>query len=143
MLVGCGNSGTSSIERVYSFSGESNELRVINGVAVFGGENETFYGGKLEIKDGGFQNATEYDMKFYISDGIEIHTILSVTSVDKTGDTLEVQNQEIGQITGPVFTGNISTIKDHLYFELLISYESGNTKKYTVPMEVTEVTATK
>lgn len=141
-LAGC---RAASAARVYSFSGESDELRVINGVAVIGGENETFYGGELEIKNDSLQNAVAYDMNFYVSDGTEAWTLLSMTYKNEANDALKIENQEIGQITGAVLNENMdeSALQNHLYFDLLLTDENGKTQTYTVPMEVTEVTAAK
>ncbi len=139
-LVGCTNSTPSSIERVYSFSGESNEIRVINGVAVIGGEKETFYGGTLELKNDNFKDITGYSIKFYISDGTENWTLLNNVVKDETG-TFELKNQETGRITGQVLNTNMdeNAFEEHLYFELVTTDENGVTETYTVPMKVTAI----
>ena len=61
-LVGCHQN--SRPENVYSFSGERDELRVINGVAVVGKDDGTFCGGTLELKDE-FVNVKEVTTRFY------------------------------------------------------------------------------
>ena len=142
-LVGCGTSKTPPIGRVYSFSGEGEKIRVLNGVAVVGGESDTFYGGTLELKTDDFKPISGYRLEFYLSDDTENRTILSNAVTDETG-TIQLKNQEIGQITGPILNKNVeeSRLKEHLYFDLIITDENGDTERYTVPMEVTEVTTT-
>ena len=143
-LVGCGNSNSQLPEKKYSFSGENEELQVYQGTAIIGGEEETFNGGKLEIKGEGFSNLTEYTMTFYIPNGEDRHTILSNTVQDTT-DVTNLKEEEIGQITGQVLNTDMdeSELTDNLYFELITTDESGETKTYTVPMEVKEVTTNK
>ena len=141
-LAGCGTSNASPAEHIYSFSGESDVLRVTNGVAIAGGENETFYGGNLEMKNGDFLNAVDYTTEFYVPDEMSTHTFLSIDTVDKTGKTLAVQNQDRGQISGPVFNKNmeLSAFETNLNFKLEITYQNGETETYTVPMQVKEIT---
>ena len=140
-LAGCGNSKEATEESIYSFSGESDELRIINGIAVIGGENETLYGGELEIKDGDFSGLKEYDMNYFVSDGGNKWTLMSMISADETGGTFEVKNQKVGMISGSVFSKefDMNTFKNGLYFELTTIDKDGNTETYRVPMKVKEV----
>ena len=143
-LVGCGSSETAPSERVYSFSGENNEIRVISGRAVIGGETETFSGGTLEIKTDDFDRVTAYTMSFYISGGDEPQTILS-NKVQDTTAPFQLKNQEIGQITGEILNADMdeNALKENLSFKLDVTDENGNSETYIIPMEVQEVTSAK
>ena len=139
-LVGCSDTKVEPIERVYSFSGEIEEMRVINGVAIIGSDTETFYGGILELKTETFYGVTKLNTKFYISDGSENWTIINNAVQDETG-TFSLKNQELGQITGPILNSNIklSEFEENLYFKLDITDKNGNIQTYTIPMEVKEI----
>ena len=139
-LAGCGDTKAEPIERVYSFSGEIEEMRVINGVATIGGDMETFYGGSLELKTEAFDGVTKLNTKFYISDESENWTILNNSVQDETG-TFSLKNQELGQITGPILKTNMKLrgFEENLYFKLDITDKNGNVETYTIPMEVKEI----
>ena len=139
-LVGCSDTKAENTERVYSFSGEIEEMRVINGVATIGSDTETFYGGLLELKTETFDSVTKWNAKFYISDEPENWTILNNVIQDETG-TFSLKNQELGQITGPILNTNmkLSDFEENLYFKLEITDKNGNLKTYTIPMEVKKV----
>ena len=141
-LTGCGDTKVEPTERVYSLSGEIEELRVINGVAVIGSDTETFYGGMLELKTDDFNSVIKLDMEFYISDSSDNWTILNNVVQDETG-TFSLGNQELGKITGSILNTNmeLSEFEENLYFRLDITDKNDNVETYTIPMEVKEVTS--
>ena len=142
-LAGCGNAKSETAQQVYSFWGENEEIRIMNGVAVIGGEQETVYGGIQEVKGDLFREITGYSMRYSISDGTESWTILNNVVADETGTTFALQNQETGQITGQLLKNNMekSVLQDSLTFELTVRDQNGESHTYTLPLEVTEVTS--
>ena len=62
-IVGCGKEDKAPVQKVYSISGECDEFRIMNGIAVIGGEQETFYGGKLELKTDDFRNISGHSFE--------------------------------------------------------------------------------
>lgn len=143
-LVGCGTSKQAddavSDATVYSFSGENEVCSIINGVAVIGSEYQTLYGGDLNVKSDSFKDMTSYAMTFYISSNEGKQVLLSNAVHDSSG-SFGLTHQKIGQITGQVFD-NTDALKETLYFELEATNDKGETQKYTIPMEVTEITKT-
>ena len=138
-LVGCTN--RNKVNNVYSFSGERDEFRVINGVVDLGGEDiSTFYGGELEIKRDDFKNIKEYSTRFYIEEGKEEWTILN-NSTKHVNGTFELTNQELGQIFGAILKTNSESksLEEHLCFELIVTYENGKKETFKIPMHVEPV----
>ena len=144
-IAGCGNAKSETAQQVYSFWGENEEIRIMNGVAVIGGEQETFYGGILEVKGDLFREITGYSMRYSISDGTESWTILNNVVADETGTTFALQNQETGQITGQLLNSNMeeSALCDGLSFELTVVDQDGVPQTFTLPLEVTQITSEK
>ena len=143
-LAGCGTSKGETAQQVYSFWGENEEFRVINGVAVVGGDEETFYGGILEVKGDLFQEITGYSMCYSVSDGRESWPILNNVVAYDT-DTFALQDQKTGKISGQVLNRNmeVSALLDGLTFELTVTDLGGKSQTYTLPLEVTRVTSEK
>ncbi len=139
-LAGCGKKGKALVQKVYSFSGECDEFRIINGIAVIGGEQETFYGGKLELKIDDFKNISGHSFEYYIDNGGENHTIMNNAMINERS-TFDLKNQETGQISGTILNFNIdvSTFEHNLYFELSVTDENGENITFTIPMDVKQV----
>lgn len=145
-LVGCETFSQSDKEasavKVYSFSGQNEVCSVINGVAVIEPGFETMYGGMFRVDEGAFEDMTSYSMTFYISADGENNPILS-HSVRYTTGSFELHHQEIGRITGDVFSDSeAAALKQNLYFELETTDKDGKTQKHIIPMEVKEITGT-
>lgn len=140
-FVGCGKAGKAPAQKVYSISGECDEFRIMNGIAVIGGEQETFYGGKLELKTNDFKNISGHIFKYYIDNGGEDHTVMNMATVNEKS-TFDLKNQETGQISAAVLNSNIdiSKFEHNLFFELSVTDENGQDITFTIPMEVKQVT---
>ena len=135
-MVGCYKNEEPKASRVYSFLGESEELRLTNGIIVIG-EKDAFYGGILETKGDGFDSIKKYIAQFYIEGNDE--TILNNAVIDETG-SFELKNQEIGQISGEIFNdAKENSLENGLYFELTITDDSNSTRSYTLPMEIKRI----
>ena len=141
VLVSCGSGNVSSGQQVYSFSGENDIFRIVNGVAVIGGEEEVLYGGQLEFKSDGFKDVASYGIEFYIADDSENWTILHNVVKDQN-KIATLENQKLGQIAGKVLKENmdVSMLEKNLFFQLEVKDKYGHKEIYTVPMDVEEVT---
>lgn len=137
VFAGCGKEDSMLEQKIYSFSGECDEFRIINGIAVIGGEKETFYGGNLEIKTDDFKNISGHSFEYFIDNDGENHTIMNNAKTNES-TTFDLKNQETGQISGTILNLNIdvSTFENNLYFGLSVTDENGESKTYTVPMTV-------
>ena len=143
MPTGCGTQPSSEQTQnmhVYSFSGKHELFRVTNGAAVLSDEYETLYGGMLEPNGQAFANITSYSVAFYLSQGEQKQTLMVHAVTDRTG-SLELKEQELGQITGDVFRDDAAEdIEQELYFELQTTAQDGTVKTYQVPLQVKEIT---
>ncbi len=139
-FTGCGGESKAPAQKVYSISGECDEFRIINAVAVIGGEQETFYGGKLELKTGDFKNISGYSFAYYIDNDGENHTIMNHAMVNEKS-AFDLEDQEIGQISGTVLNTNVdvSKFEHNLVFELTVTNNNGENITVTIPMEVKQV----
>ncbi len=139
-FVGCGKAGKAPVQKVYSIFGECDEFRIINAVAVIGGEQETFYGGKLELKTADFKNVSGYSFSYYIDNDGEKCTIMNHAMVNERS-AFDLENQETGQISRTVLNYNIdvSKFEHNMFFELTVTDENGENVTFTVPMQVKQV----
>ena len=139
-FIGCGKEDKAPAQKVYSISGECDEFRIINGIAVIGGEQETFYGGKLELKTDAFKNISGHSFEYYIDNGGEKHTIMNNAMADQNS-TYDLYDKETGQISGTILNFNIdvSKFEHNLYFKLTVTDENGDNKDFTIPMDVKQV----
>ena len=139
-FIGCGKEDKAPAQKVYSISGECDEFRIINGIAVIGGEEETFYGGKLELKTDDFKNISGHSFEYYIDNGGEHHTILNNVMVSQNS-AYDLYDKETGQISGTILNFNIdvSVFEQNLHFKLTVTDDSGDEKEFTIPMEVKQV----
>lgn len=137
-LTGCGSNQKS--EDIYSFSGQRDEMRIINGVAVVDGSDGTFYGGTLEFKNDEFKNVKEYTTRFYIADEEEEWTILN-NSVTHEDSSIQLTNQNLGKLSGQILRNNLDkqALEDFLFFEMIVKYEDGTTESFNFPMHVESV----
>lgn len=139
-FIGCGKEGKAPAQKVYSISGECDEFRIVNGIAVIGGEQETFYGGQLELKTDDFKNISGHSFEYYIDNGGENHTIMNHVVINQSS-TYDLYDKETGQISGSILNFNIdiSMFEHNLYFKLTVTDENGDNRDFTMPMEVKQV----
>ena len=134
-LSGCGVEQKPEL-KVYSFSGKNEVCSISDGVAVISEDYETLYGGKLEVSEGDFQDITSYTMTFFVGE----EPVLSHAAADTTG-SFELAEQQIGQITGDVFSKEAEEkLEQNFFFELKTQNDKGETNTFTIPMEVREIT---
>ena len=143
VLTGCGKAEQEPL-RVYSFSGENEQLGVSNGIIVLNGSEEIFSGGDLKAADDSFLDITSYSTTFYMISGSEKNVILSNSMVDTTGGTVNVSG-DLGQISGNTTLRRIkiddaNDLENTLYFELAAKDKNGKESVYQLQMSLTEIT---
>ena len=145
-LVGCAGSAENaeSDSVVYSMSGSNDLFEISNGVIVLGEEEEVFDGGDLKIlQEDLFSDVTSYTCNFYTIVNGEKRTILSNSTVDMSGGTLNV-NGDLGRASGNgILIGNkiknTEELEQLLWFELITADLSGQENTYQLPLVVNKV----
>jgi len=145
-LVGCAGSAedTESGAEVYSMSGSNDLFEISNGVIVLGEEEEVFDGGDLKIlQEDLFADVTAYTCSYYTITNGERRTILSNSTVDMTGGTLNV-NGDLGRASGNgILIGNkiksAEDLEDVIWFELITTDLSGKENTYQLPLVLNKV----
>ncbi len=119
MFTACTNNDVMTEKNltVYSFSGETEEFILSEGVIVFDGNEETYYGGNIKSKEGQLDDITAYTMTLYISTDGEKNILLSNSVVDETGGTISIDG-EVGRISGDIWLKDHIEKDDTLCFEL-------------------------
>jgi len=145
-LVGCAGSAedTESGAEVYSMSGSNDLFEISNGVIVLGEEEEVFDGGDLKIlQEDLFADVTAYTCSYYTITNGEQRTILSNSTVDMTGGTLNV-NGDLGRASGNgILIGNkiksAEDLENVIWFELITTDLSGKENTYQLPLVLNKV----
>ena len=145
-LVGCAGS-TEDAESgavVYSISGSNDLFEISNGVIVLGEEEEVFDGGDLKIiQEDLFSDVTAYTCSYYTITNGERRTILSNSTVDMTGGTLNV-NGDLGRASGNgILIGNkiksAEDLENVIWFELITTDLNGKENTYQLPLVLNKV----
>ncbi len=145
-LVGCAGSAENaeSDSVVYSMSGSNDLFEISNGVIVLGEEEEVFDGGDLKIiQEDLFSDVTAYTCSYYTITNGERRTILSNSTVDMTGGTLNV-NGDLGRASGNgILIGNkiksAEDLENVIWFELITTDLSGKENTYQLPLVLNKV----
>ena len=124
---------------VYSFSGEAEEFVLSEGVVVFDGNNEIYYGGNIKSKEGKLDDITAYTMTLYISTDGEKNVLLSNSVVDETGGTISIDG-EVGRISGDIWLKDHFEKDDTLCFELEAIRVGGEKYICQIAPDVVEIT---
>ena len=143
IVSGCGKEEAKPL-KVYSFSGENDQIAVSNGVIILSDTEEIVSGGQLKTTGAEFVDITSYFTKFYIISGIEKETIFSVGFEEQTGNAVQV-SEELGKISGEgafsrIKLDDAGNWKNNLYFELVTRNKEGKERVYQLQMHLSEVT---
>lgn len=145
-LVGCAGSAEDA-ERgaeVYSMSGSNDLFEISNGVIILDEEEEVFDGGELKVlQEDLFADVTSYTCSFYVITNGEKRPILSNSTVDMTGETLNV-NGDLGRASGNgILVGNkikeAEELEQLLWFELITTDLDGKEYTYQLPLILNKV----
>ena len=140
LLAGCGGGAEQPALSVWSLSGESEQLRLSNGVLVLNGGEDVLHGGDLEVLDNSVPPATAFLTEYYLAGDGEARTLLSMQSVDQTGGTLDPAGST-GAIAGDLSGRFREGWQDGLWLELTVTDQSGQTFTYPLQLRATEVTS--
>lgn len=145
-LVGCVGSAENaeSGSVVYSMSGSNDLFEISNGVIVLGEEEEVFDGGDLKVlQEYLLADVTSYTCSFYVITNGEKRPILSNSTVDMTGGTLNI-NGDLGRASGNgILIGNkikeAQELEQLLWFKLITTDLSGKENTYQLPLVLNKV----
>lgn len=145
-LVGCAGSAedAESGAMVYSMSGSNDLFEISNGVIILDEEEAVFAGGDLKIlQEDLFADVTSYTCSFYVITNGEKRPILSNSTVDMTGATLDV-NGDLGRASSNgILIGNkikeAEELEQLLWFELITTNLSGKESTYQLPLVLKKV----
>ena len=145
-LVGCAGSAedAESGSVVYSMSGSNDLFEISNGVIILDEEEEVFDGGDLKIlQEDLFSDVTAYTCSYYTITTGERRTILSNSTVDMTGGTLNV-NGDLGRASGNgILIGNkiksAEDLENVIWFELITTDLSGKENTYQLALVLNKV----
>ena len=145
-LVGCAGSAedAESGAVVYSMSGSNDLFEISNGVIVLGEEEEVFDGGDLKVlQEDLFSDVTSYTCSFYVITNGEKRPIISNSTVDMTGETLNV-NGDLSRASGNgILIGNkiksAEDLQDVIWFELITTDLGGKENTYQLPLVLNKV----
>lgn len=138
LFNGCSEKTVEEQVRVYSYSGENEYLSLCNGVIVLSEEQDIVYGGTLKEKGEKMTDIATCLMSLYVLSNGEKDTLTSWIEADRTDGSIQLSNP--GNISGEIFKKAKDLLSSSLYFELEITKINGEIIKYTIEMNVTEVT---
>ncbi len=126
--------------KVYSFSGENNEIAVTNGVIILSNEDDIFYGGDIDIKFNNTIGIKTIRKTFYIDS--KENTIMSNYVFDATGSKLQISKNFGGRLQGnSLIDGTEDELMNKLFFEFETTDKNGKSNIYIVKLDVVEVTS--
>ena len=139
-LAGC-SGGKQEKAATYGFHGAHEYFTVSDGAIVFNAEEEVFEGGDLEIVQPDlFVDVVSYSGTFYTMSNGEKHILLSMSVVDQTGGSVNI-NGGLGKIAGVDSISNkierIDDLRENLWFELTTTDLSGKENAYQLQLTVT------
>lgn len=132
--------------KVYSFEGESKDIRISDGLVIIFPSKQTVSGGNIKYIGNKQENIHSYSKTIYLDKQLSKDVILS-NSVSFAGDIKGTSfpdefllNKDIGEISSEKLFNKdaINNIKDNLYFSLNYSTDDGKTGNYTIKLNVEE-----
>ena len=140
-------STNNTVYKIYSFQGESDDIRLSDGVIVISPLNQLVKGGKIQYLGQKKEHITAYTKTIYEDHQGTIEAIVT-TSVSEVGATNGMTfpdelllNQSIGEISSEKLfrEEDISSILDNLYFSLNGLTSEGKPFTYKVKLNVKEL----
>ncbi|CAH2214881.1 hypothetical protein [Tepidibacter aestuarii] len=132
--------------KVYSFEGESNGIKISDGLILISTNKHSLIGGKIQYKTNKEENIKSYFKTIYI-DKQGNKEIVLLNSSSHSGDNSKtispdgfLLNEGIGEISSKKLFSEeeINIIKDNLYFSLDCSTDDGKRHNYIVKLKVKE-----
>lgn len=148
-LVGCGDEAASkptaedSEVTVYSVTGSNEVMEVHDGVIVAASEEQTIYGGKLQLRGVDVSKISNYRTEFYVLRDGEKEKVLISEHRDETGDG-NIFSETLAGAEGELMTEEaLAELEDNFYLE--VSYETvdGEKDSRTLKLNLDKVTGMK
>ncbi len=142
IFTACGNEANKPNGEisVYSFSGENDDISLINGVAIFGKDDDILNGGELILKTDKFKDIKYYNVKLYVK--TEKSSLMSNASEIKNGTfSKEEIEGEVGSISNFMYNNiTLEDFKNNLYFKLETVDKNDKKSEYEIHLKVNEIT---
>jgi hypothetical protein len=141
------NKTNNKVLKIYTFGGESKDIRISDGVIIISSDKHIIDGGKVEYIGKKQDNIKSYTKTIYLNNH-KANNMLLTGAVSHSGDTNGITfpdefllNEEVGGINAEKLLSeeNISTIKDNLYFSLVYSTKEGKSAEDTIKLRVKEI----
>lgn len=135
VFAGCGEERVKEETFVYSFSGENEQIKISNGVIAILPEEQTVYGGDLEMKENELLNIVSCSMTYYTLSE-EGKKVIFTNKIKDEGVEKEDFSGSLGQATGEDI---IKEVEEKIFFELEMISSNGEKKTYQLELPVKEV----
>lgn len=135
------------VYKIYSFKGESDDIRISDGVIIISPIEQIVKGGEIQYLGKKQENIKSYTKTIY-EDNQRNKQAIVATSVSEEGATKGMTfpdelllNKNLGEISGEKLFSeeDISGIKDNLYFSLNGSTNEGKPFDFKVKLQVKEL----
>ncbi|EHQ88931.1 hypothetical protein [Desulfosporosinus youngiae] len=133
--------------KVYTFEGESNDIRLSNGIIIISSGKQIVNGGQIQYVGNKLGNIKSYSKTIYLDkqgsqQPVLSNTVLNYNSI--TGMTFPDElslNRAIGEISSEELFSDkdINAFKDNLYFSLTYTQDDGNPKNFIVKLSVKKI----
>jgi len=136
-----------TVFKVYSFEGESREIRISNGIISISPDKQIIYGGKIQFIGDKQENIKSYTKTIYQEDQNSKQVIMT-NSVSVEGESEGmifpdefILNKDLGGLSGKnLFSEEgLSSVKDNLYFSLNGLTKDGKVFTYQLKLQVKEL----
>jgi len=132
--------------KVYSFQGESADIRITDGLIIISPNKHVVSGGNIQYVGSKHEQIESYSETIYLDkEGDKDIVLLKTVSieVDNKGTSLSDElllNKSLGEMSSQVLFSEDDTeiIKDNLYFNLNYSKDDGQTGNFIVKLNVKE-----
>lgn len=135
VFTGCGEEKVKEETSVYSFSGENEQIKISNGVIAILPEEQTVYGGDLEMKENELSDIVSCSMTYYTLSEEGKKVIFTNKVKDEEGEKEDISGS-LGQVTGEDI---IKEVEENIFFELETISSNGEKKTYQLELPVKEV----
>lgn len=139
VLVSCSNQQNDI--QIYSFSGESDNISISNGVIFITKDLEKFIGGDLSFNSNLILNVKKSSARFYfIKDGVETTIQENMDIINGSYKGMEIQQDTGSSSSKDLFQGkDLELIEESLYFSLIGNFMNDKNFQYTIPLKVKRV----
>ena len=124
--------------KIYSFTGENEDIIINNGLIIITDSSEKFIGGNLSFKDDVISNIRYYDKKFFFyKDDIKVDILNNYKVVEENIKDVTVSS-DLGSISSKDLSldTNLESVKGTLNFLIEGDFINGKKFKHELPLTV-------